>query len=242
MDRVLGGLTGLEDSLKGCIELLIERSVEIIDPTAEEQPSIAFSVYAHPAPPFEHTLIVPYSLALPSPDAAEKATQLPAAILEVLKCWSDAIEAKLDYEVSSNGWTASGRPPGWRLQPQNRPKERADREADSGKLSLYLDSLPDNERRSVKIRDAAEKFGRSTGYIQSLNAWTLEMNRRAASAAPRKPRFISNPKLDQVAVCKDPQLEQLLRDHQADHEPSPLEDDPVSPRTGRYRGVRGVRS
>ena len=130
VDRVLGGLTGLEDSLKGCIELLIERSVEIIDPTAEEQPSIAFSVYAHPAPPFEHTLIVPYSLALPSPDAAEKATQLPAAILEVLKCWSDAIEAKLDYEVSSNGWTASGRPPGWRLQPQNRPKERADREAD----------------------------------------------------------------------------------------------------------------
>lgn len=88
------------------------------------------------------------------------------------------------------------------------------------KAREYLEKCQD-----AKLRELAQGIECSTGLVCKLPAWKAVQEERRKHRKPKAPRAVAlSEKVIAKEKCRDEALDRLLREQEADSEPSPLED------------------
>jgi hypothetical protein len=145
---------------------------------------------------------------------------------------SDRIRAelKMEFAKAAQQRLAAGIPlqkPESQERNMHRPRTPSEEYNIRAREYLYSNRDREGSKNPVTVRELAEAVGCSEGKATMLPAWRALMEMRKKHARPKKPKAVSL--TDNVLATEgkeDEALQRLIEEHEADWEPSPLEEAP----------------
>jgi hypothetical protein len=138
-------------------------------------------------------------------------------------------ELKIEFAKAAKQRIAAGIPlesPKSQREKRSRPRTLSDEYNIKARSYLHSNRKRERTAEPVTVRELAEAVGCSEGKATMLPAWRALMEKRNERAKPKKPRAIS---LTNSVLAteghEDEALKRLVEEHEADWEPSPLDED-----------------